>query len=157
MSDSFGVCDVCGSFVDSATTGPVLVGRTPVRNILGFEAHCCPACRTRYQVSPVMDLLRALCRTDDTIRDVAALMSSGSATSRYGSAGPLPDVLERTLAVQVGEVRDALAFPIRAGGARQGEYCRLYDALAVAKQRGQWAVYEKVAAELSAMPRIPTR
>ncbi len=151
-ASSFATCDACGTFVPDDTRGPVTVRTTPVRNVMGLPANLCPACRERWQGAPLMDLIRALDRTGATIREVAAL-----AYPCFGGdkCGPLADGVERTIARQKGEVRDALAFAIQAGGERQARYLELYDSLDAARPtdmtRGDWTEYERIAGQLKAL------
>ena len=151
-ASSFATCDACGTFVPDDTRGPVTVGTTPVRNVMGLPANLCPACRERWQGAPLMDLIRALDATDAQIRTIARDQFQHLG---YAKEGPLTSGLLRTIARQKGEVRDALAFAIQAGGERQARYITLYAALDAAvptdRKGGDWTEYERIAALLRAM------
>ena len=54
-ASSFATCDACGTFVPDDTRGPVTVGATPVRNVMGLPANLCPACRERWQGATLKD------------------------------------------------------------------------------------------------------
>lgn len=105
--NSFGACDLCGTFTHMSDCGPILVGRTPIRNVMGFDARCCPACRDRYQGAPILEIMRSLHETDSQIRSLAAKYYSHKGVA-YGTGGPLKDGLKITIRRQVGEVAAAL-------------------------------------------------